>query len=51
VVAKFRESFAISKQAVQKLDWERLKLGKLNELEVRKQSDIEITNRFAVLVT
>jgi len=40
VVAKARESFAISKQAAQKFDGERLKLEKLNELEVRKQYEI-----------
>jgi hypothetical protein len=33
----------------QKFDGERLNLRKLNELEVRKQYQIEITNRFAAL--
>ena len=41
---------AVSKQAAQKFDWERLNLRKLNELEVRKQYQIEITNRFGALV-
>ena len=41
---------AVSKQAAQKFDWERLNLRKLNELEVRKQYQIEITNRFGTLV-
>ena len=31
------------------LDGERLNLRKLNELEVRKEYQIEITNRFAAL--
>ena len=47
VVAKFRERLAGSKQAAQKLDGETFNLGKLNELEVRKQYTIEITNRCA----
>jgi len=49
VVAKVRERLAVSKQAAQKFDGERFKLRKLNELEVRKQYQIEITNRFAAL--
>jgi len=49
VVAKFRERLAVSKQAQQKFDEERFNLRKLNELEVRKMYQIEITNRFAAL--
>jgi len=49
VVAKVREMLAVSKQATQKCDGERFNLRKLNELEVRKQYQIEITNRFAAL--
>ena len=49
VVTKVRERLAGSKQTAQKFDWERLNLGKLNELEVRKQCHIEITNRLAAL--
>ena len=49
VVEKVRESLAISKQEAQNFDGERLTLRKLNELEVRKQYRIEITNRFASL--
>jgi len=37
VVAKVRESLAVSKQAAQKFDVKRFNLRKLNELEVRKQ--------------
>jgi len=36
VVSKFRERFAVSKQAAQKFGGERFNLRKLNELEVRK---------------
>jgi hypothetical protein len=46
VVAKVREILAVSKQAAQMFDGERFNLTKLNELEVRKQYEIEITNRF-----
>jgi len=49
VVAKVRERLAVSKQAAQKFDGERFNLRKLNELEFRKQYQIEITNRFVAL--
>jgi glycine betaine/choline ABC-type transport system substrate-binding protein len=49
VVAKHREILAVSKQAAQKFDEKRFNLRKLNELEVRKQYKIEVTNRFAAL--
>jgi len=49
VVAKVRERLAVSKQAAQRFDGERFNLRKLNDLEVRKQYQIEITNRFASL--
>ena len=49
VVAKVRERLAVSKQAAQKLDGERFSLRKLKDLEVRKQYQIEITNRFSAL--
>jgi hypothetical protein len=49
VAAKFREKLAVNKQAAQKFDGERFNLKKLKELEVRKQNQIEITNRFAAL--
>jgi len=38
---------AVSKQAVRKFDGERFNLRKPNELEVRKQYQIEISNKFA----
>ena len=49
VVAKVRERLAVSKQAPQKFGGERFNLRKLNEVEVRTQYQIEITNRFAAL--
>jgi len=49
LVAKFRERLAVIKQAAQKFDGGRFNLRKLNDLEVRKQYQMEITNRFAAL--
>jgi hypothetical protein len=49
VVAKVRERLAVSKHAPQKFDAERFNLKKLSELEVRKQYQIKISNRFAAL--
>ena len=49
VVAKVRERLAVSKQAVQKFDGEKFNLGKLKELEIRKQYETEIANRFEAL--
>ena len=40
---------AVSKQAAQKLDGETFNLRKPNELEVRKEYQIEISNRFTAL--
>jgi hypothetical protein len=47
VVAKVRERLAVRKQAAQTSDGVRFNLRKLNDLEVRKQYQTEITNRFA----
>ena len=49
MIAKVRERLTVIKQASQKFDEERFNLGKLEELEVRKQYKIEITNKFAAL--
>jgi len=49
VVAKFWEILAVNKDVEQKFDRERFKLRKANEVEVRKQYQIEITNKFAAL--
>jgi hypothetical protein len=47
VVAKDTERMAVTKRATQKFGGERLNLRKLNHLEVRKQYQFTITNRFA----
>jgi hypothetical protein len=49
VVAKVSEILAVSKDAAQNFERKRFNLRKLNELEVRKQYQIEITNRFTAL--
>jgi hypothetical protein len=47
VVTKVRERLTVSKQAAQNFDAEIFNLRKLNELEVRKET--EISNRFPAL--
>jgi hypothetical protein len=47
--AKVGERLAVSTQATQKFDVERFNLTKLNELEVTKQYQIELSNRFTAL--
>jgi hypothetical protein len=47
VVAKVRERLTVSKQAAQKFEAETFTLKKLSELEVRKQYQLKISNRFA----
>jgi len=49
VVAEISERLAVNKQAARKFDVERFNLGKLSELEARKQYQIKISNRFAAL--
>jgi hypothetical protein len=49
VVARVREKLAVRKPEAQKFGWERFNLRNLNELEVRKQYLVEITNRFSAL--
>jgi hypothetical protein len=49
VPAKVRERLAVNKQETQYFDGERFNLRKLNELEVRKQYQFKISNRFAAL--
>jgi len=46
VVAEVRERLKVHKKAARKLDVETFNLRKLNELEVRKQYQIKISNRF-----
>jgi len=49
VDAQVREILAVIKQAAQKFDVECFNLRKLNELEFRKEYQIEISKRCAVL--
>ena len=49
VIAKVRERLAVGKQAAQRVDRQRFNLSRLNDLEVRKQYQIGITNGFAAL--
>ena len=49
MVAKVRERLTVSKQEAQRFDGGRFNLRKLNELEVRKEYQIEITNRFSAI--
>ena len=51
IVVKVRESLPVNKQGAQKSVGERFNLSKLNQLQVRKQHQIEITNRVAALET
>jgi hypothetical protein len=49
LVAEISECMAVSKQAIQTFDVEIFNLRKLNDLKVRKQYQIKISNRFAAL--
>jgi hypothetical protein len=49
VDAKVRARLAVNKKAAQEFDVDRFALKKLSELEVRKQYQIKISNRFAAL--
>ena len=49
MVSKVRETLAVIKEAAQTVDRERFNFGKLNELEVRKQYQIKLSNSFAAL--
>ena len=49
VLAKVRKRLAVSKQVAHEFDGERFNLRKLNELEVRKPYQTEITSRFVAL--
>jgi hypothetical protein len=49
VIAKVRERLSARKQAAQEADVERFNLSKLNEIEVRKEFQIEVSNWFVAL--
>jgi hypothetical protein len=46
-VAKVRERLAVIKQAAQKFDVERFNFRKQNELQIKKQYQINTSKRFA----
>jgi hypothetical protein len=49
VVAKLRERISVSKRARQNFDLERFDLKNLDDVEVKEQYQVEISNRFAAL--
>jgi hypothetical protein len=49
VVAKLRERISVSKRARKNLNLERFDLKKLDNREVKKKYQVEISNRFAAL--
>jgi hypothetical protein len=48
-VAKLRERISVSKRARQNFNSERFDLKKLNDIQVKKKYQVEISNRFAAL--
>jgi hypothetical protein len=48
-VAKLKERISVSKRARQKFDLEKFDLKKLNDVEVKEEYQVEISNRFAAL--
>jgi hypothetical protein len=49
MVAKVSKRLVVNKPAAQKYDVDRFNLRKLSELEIRKQYQIKIINRFGAL--
>jgi hypothetical protein len=49
VVAKVRERIAVNKQRSDKFHMERFNLKKLNEVEVKEEYRVEVSNGFAAL--
>jgi hypothetical protein len=49
VVAKLRDRLAVRKQTTNTVHMERLNLKELNEVEVKEQYRVELSNRFAAL--
>jgi hypothetical protein len=49
VVVKVRERLAVNKERSQRFHMERFNLKKLNDVEVKDQFRVEISNRFAAL--
>jgi hypothetical protein len=49
VVVELRERISVSKRTRQNFDLERFDLKKLDDVEVKKQCQVEISNRFVAL--
>jgi hypothetical protein len=49
VAAKLRKRLLVIKGVTQKFDMQRFDLRNLNDAEVKEQSQVKITNRFAAL--
>jgi hypothetical protein len=49
VVAEVRERLSVNKRSAQKLHMERFNLKKLNDVEVKEQYKVKISNRSAAL--
>jgi hypothetical protein len=49
VISEVREKLLISKQVMQQFGMERFHLEKINDVEVKKQLQIYISNRYATL--
>jgi hypothetical protein len=49
VAAKLRDKISVSKRARQKFDLERFNLKNLDDVEVKKKYQVEISNTFATL--
>jgi hypothetical protein len=49
VVAKVRDSLAVSKQTMHRVHMEKFNLKKLKEAEGKEQYRVEISNRFTAL--
>jgi len=46
---KFRQRLSVSKQAAQRFDMDKFNLKKLNDMDVREQYQLNISNRFLPL--
>jgi hypothetical protein len=49
VAAKLRERLSVSKRVEEKLEMQRVDLRELNDVEVKEQYQVKITNRFPAL--
>jgi hypothetical protein len=49
VISEFREKLLISKQVMQQFGMDRFHLEKINDVEVKEQCQVYISNRYATL--